>query len=202
MALTTNYSWDKPTVLGDVGAWGTKLNTLFDAVDSQVKTNDTAGLAASAAALAAANVAKAENLAFPICPAMMFRQQGITPPLMLDSNTPHAFVTKADTTAVLGAFYIPIVGLAVGFRITGFTSFGHAAAALFATCKLVYYSKDGTQTVVSAGHSLPTVNGQTTTSGLAHDILADKAYAFRFDISGNVSSDLAVYWAQPVVTRP
>lgn len=38
MATTTNYGWTKPTVGGDNGAWGTILNSLFDAVDSALKT--------------------------------------------------------------------------------------------------------------------------------------------------------------------
>lgn len=46
MALTTNFGWDKPTVGGDSGAWGTKLNTLADDVDADLKTvKDTADAA-------------------------------------------------------------------------------------------------------------------------------------------------------------
>lgn len=46
MPLTTNYSWDKPTVGGDSGAWGTKLNTVIDNIDSQVKTVENTATAA------------------------------------------------------------------------------------------------------------------------------------------------------------
>jgi len=30
MSTTPNYGWDKPTVGGDAGSWGTKLNTILD----------------------------------------------------------------------------------------------------------------------------------------------------------------------------
>jgi hypothetical protein len=38
MANTLNYGWTKPTVGGDTNAWGTELNTLFDAADASLKT--------------------------------------------------------------------------------------------------------------------------------------------------------------------
>lgn len=38
MANTANYGWVKPTVAGDTNVWGTELNTLFDAVDANLKT--------------------------------------------------------------------------------------------------------------------------------------------------------------------
>jgi len=38
MATTTNYGWTKPDVNGSTGAWGSILNTLFDAVDSALFT--------------------------------------------------------------------------------------------------------------------------------------------------------------------
>lgn len=37
MATTPNYGWEIPTVGGDSGAWGTKLNTLFNAADAALK---------------------------------------------------------------------------------------------------------------------------------------------------------------------
>ena len=48
MADTVNFSWTKPTVGGDSGAWGTILNTLFDDQDTDVdliKTTADAALA-------------------------------------------------------------------------------------------------------------------------------------------------------------
>lgn len=38
MATTPNYGWTVPTVGGDSGAWGTILNTAFNAADASLKT--------------------------------------------------------------------------------------------------------------------------------------------------------------------
>lgn len=38
MSDTTNFGWTKATVGGDSGAWGTVLNTLFDDIDTDLKT--------------------------------------------------------------------------------------------------------------------------------------------------------------------
>lgn len=46
MALTTNYSWTKPTVAGDTDAWGGELNADLDAIDAQVFTTTTTANAA------------------------------------------------------------------------------------------------------------------------------------------------------------
>lgn len=46
MADTAHYGWTKPTVAGSTGAWGTILNTLFDAVDSALYAVDTVASAA------------------------------------------------------------------------------------------------------------------------------------------------------------
>lgn len=35
---TTNFGWDVPTVGGDSGAWGTILNTLFNDIDTDLKS--------------------------------------------------------------------------------------------------------------------------------------------------------------------
>ncbi len=39
---TTNYGWGKPIDGGDFDNWGAELNAALDAIDGQVKANDTA----------------------------------------------------------------------------------------------------------------------------------------------------------------
>lgn len=46
MSTTTNYGWSKPTDGGDENTWGVELNTLFDAIDSEVHTVQVATAAA------------------------------------------------------------------------------------------------------------------------------------------------------------
>jgi len=57
MALTTNFSWDKPDVGGEQGAWGGILNLLIDAIDTELNTTNTNVTAATATADAALPVA-------------------------------------------------------------------------------------------------------------------------------------------------
>ncbi len=59
---TTNYGWQKPIDGGDFDNWGVELNTVIDAIDSQVKTNDTAAQGYAGAAQGA-SLQKAANLA-------------------------------------------------------------------------------------------------------------------------------------------
>lgn len=46
MADTTNFSWTKPTVGSDTGAWGGILNTLCDGIDTDLNTVKTTADAA------------------------------------------------------------------------------------------------------------------------------------------------------------
>jgi hypothetical protein len=57
MANTANYSWVKPTVGGDIGSWGTEANTLFDAVDTEVKNRQNEAAAAQTTANSATTTA-------------------------------------------------------------------------------------------------------------------------------------------------
>lgn len=46
MATTANFAWEKPTVGGDSGSWGTKLNTTLDDIDTDLDTANDAAQAA------------------------------------------------------------------------------------------------------------------------------------------------------------
>lgn len=197
MALTTNYSWDKPVPGGDVGAWGTKLNTLFDAVDATVKLRQTE----AATAQTAADLAKTENLTFP--PIAGGDGIGTLPAASYQQTPPHGktlFASGASDVDLL----LPIRGLAVGMRITGFTSFGQLATGVNSpTVALISYSKAAGLTVISAGHALAAGLAQRTTSGLTHDVVADTLYFFRVRMSGagSPTGTDEIQWVQPVVIR-
>jgi hypothetical protein len=47
---TTNFGWTPPVVLGDTGAWATKLNAVFDAIDAALKSVQNTASAALAKA--------------------------------------------------------------------------------------------------------------------------------------------------------
>ena len=59
---TTNYGWAMPVDGGDFDNWGVELNAVIEAIDGQVKTNDTnaQGYATTAQGL---SLQKAQNLA-------------------------------------------------------------------------------------------------------------------------------------------
>jgi hypothetical protein len=54
---TPNYGWNTPTVNGDLGAWGTKINQCLTDADEDLKAVETAASAASTAASAAQTTA-------------------------------------------------------------------------------------------------------------------------------------------------
>lgn len=112
MATTTNYGWDKPTNLGDVGAWGTKLNTLFDDADADVKAVEVK-----------ADKALAENLSLPLQLPLGFANAQANSDSFTILGAASNGLTCGRTTsgADSGTWIIPIYGLKTGTRITGFT---------------------------------------------------------------------------------
>jgi hypothetical protein len=56
---TPNYGWDLPTISGDLGAWGTKLNQALTDADVDVKAVETEAEAAQTTATAAQTTASA-----------------------------------------------------------------------------------------------------------------------------------------------
>jgi hypothetical protein len=164
---TTHFSWDVPTVTGDTGAWGTILNTLFDTADADLRAN--AGK-------------PSEQLLIPA-------SLGQGAPDWKPSNSTGSPEMAVVHTGSQFPLIIPLgERLRVGQRITGFTSRGYVTGTAAAgTVSLHYMDNTGVITTVSAGHSLPTAEAETTTSGLTHDVAANRAYFIKVNTSGAVS---------------
>lgn len=198
MAVTTNYGWTKPTVGGDSGAWGGIVNTVLDSIDAAVKARETE----AAAALAAANVAKAENLSFPL---LFTGTLGQAPVSTLGSPTTsrnYQYVNFALGSSDQVLIVVPISGLTPGMRITGYKYRGLKNCLL--TVELLEIDTTGAATTVSSDTSLGNGAEATITVGsLSKDVTADKHYMFRCSFVGTgVSGTNYVRWLQPTVTRP
>lgn len=211
MADTTNYTWTKPDVNGSNGTWGTILNAALDAIDTDLKAVDDVADSAQADATAAqtdATAALAENLSFPIILAAGGFEESETSPKFAIRTMTEAGGSGASTpvvkhTATGGAghsFYIPIEGLAVGMRITGFKSYGDRGDD-DGTVNLIYFDETGAMSSVG-GHNLAASFGEASTTGLTHDVLENKRYAFEFVANSVTVVGSYLYAVQPIVTRP
>lgn len=204
MAVTLNYSWVKPTVSGDVGAWGTILNTLCDAVDADLKLRQTA----AATAQTAADLAKAETLARVNAPIIGSAGQvdhlastNFTMDLERNELTLRIPTTAPASMSAIAMF--PIHGLVPGMRITGLKSRGIAPTNTFLSVGLFYQDSGGAANTISGGGSHGTSEGTVVTSGLAEDVVADRAYYFKASFSRTAGAGQAyLQFVQPVVIRP
>jgi hypothetical protein len=175
---TTHFGWTQPTVGGDTGAWGTILNTMHDLIDADIRVN--AGK-------------PSEQLLIPAVNGHGLQWNSV------EASRPSLTAFIANTP---GNLYVPIgERLRVGQRITGFTSKGAITPNAAATVELWYTDSSG-DTQVSAGHSLPGSLGETTTSGLTHDVVADRAYFIKVDPSGPTGSIELVYVKLTVIKTP
>ena len=157
MPTTAKFSWTTPTPGGSSGTWGATLNALADAIDAAMYP--TAGKLSEAGLLA----------------------------LTMGSSQAGWQIDGAVAAATPGPspLFVPIPFAKPGVRITAFTSRGVISGTMTATVKLVYYDATGTETVVSSGHSIPGVLGNTTTSGLTHDVATGRQYFIRVDCVGS-----------------
>lgn len=171
---TTNYAWGEPTPGGSTGVWALNsaggLNYLHQQIDTELFRVE--GLVNASASLT-------------------------EQPLIIPST---AYTPSGTWTGGIGgvleygsintgnyAVLIPLLHLRTGVRITGFTSYGAVGGTRTATVALKMMNTDGSATTISAGHALPlTTAAQTTTSGLTHDVVADKAYYIDIKPAGGV----------------
>lgn len=191
MAVTANFGWIKATVSGDNGAWGTILNTMFDQIDNEVKVAETS----AATALAAANVAKAETLAFANAPVQAIEGQ---------ETTGSVIRTGASLSCTANdVVYIQMRGLAPGLRLTQLRSRGIAPAGGAAlTVTLAYIDNLNVETIVGSTTSHGT--GESTQVGavIAHDVAADRSYYFKIALTRGAGTAPSCRFVQAIVTRP
>lgn len=226
MALTTNYSWDKPTVGGDVGAWGTKLNTLFDGVDTQVKNRQTEAAAALAAAGVAdakavvadgkAVVAEAETLAM----ANRFRKgaeavvhggcfaSGAVNTLFPSSSGTLGFLASGASGAAAFAAVWHLPELVIGMRITAFQTRTLISGGGDWTITYSLTRRDDTtqgNVSVLASHVISTAGSDQTgtSSGLSIDVAAGKVYSIEVSaVRNSGATSITIYHSKLTVTRP
>lgn len=174
MATTANYGWTKPTVLGDVGAWGTIANTLFDAVDAQVKAIDIVAAGADAKAVVAqVDIVEIATITYHASEGTEIR--GANPSTFQPG--PSTAVIPAGNPSSREIWYV-LDGLCPGLRITSIYSRAQKATGIncILDVKLLYADGAGTSTLVSAGHSHTTSLATLTTAGINHDVVAGRRY--------------------------
>jgi len=159
---TTNYGWDVPAVGGDTGAWGTILNLVFDAIDTDLKTVDDRVV-----------VVEAQADALFLARMLILGASG--------DGAGWAALGKTMAVAVVdvgtGSLTIPLPHLRPGMRITGFSSFAATSAGTL-TCSLRKVDVAAVDSEVSAGHAV--TGALDSTTGLTEDVVADTAYYLRF----------------------
>ena len=100
------------------------------------------------------------------------------------------------------SFAIPLPHLRTAQRVTAFTSYGSAACGDAAATVSLYYIDDTANPIqVGASHNLPASPGAVTTSGLTHDVLANKGYCIEVVPTGSAGT-LQLFYVQLTVTRP
>ncbi len=113
MATTTNYSWTKPTVLGDLGAWGTELNTTLDGIDTQMKTTDNK----AAAALPMAGGAMTGRVDLKTSTSARVDKGSISGAQSLDLSAAQAFTATATGAITWTIANLPAGTFAVGLTL-------------------------------------------------------------------------------------
>lgn len=165
---TTHFAWDQPNVGGDTGAWGTVNNTLHDNVDKTIR-----GMAGK----------PSEQM---LLPATSGAGNGW---VLVNDGAPARLIASISFPTTGGLYEIPLPRLLPGQRVTGFTSRGYRTGTGTCAVKLCYRDATGARTEVSAGHSLPAAEGDTTTGALVHDVAASRAYYIEFTPTNLVAGD-------------
>lgn len=213
MPSTPQYSWTIPTVGGDTDIWGNILNsTTFPAIEQTILSIDDRVTALESASPGAdGTTALAALDEQPILWAQFGAEASYAAHAWIHFNTYVKSEPANNGVGAEGTWLIGLPHLRTGQRITAFTSFGRQNTTGTTTTSLIslcYLDTSGAETVVSAGHALPfstTTPSSTTTSGLTHDVGADRAYYIKaqaLDPAGQGVPISYLYWVQLTITRP
>ncbi len=173
MPVTTNYGWTMPTEGGDSGTWDTILNTMFQAIDTTVKSVENKTDQQYGVAYIPGN-AGADGLNF-----------------FSSSNPEGAAIHMGG--GLVTPLVIPI-RVRPGHRITGWAVRGKDAN-LLSVARLGYRDNAG-GAFVQVGTDKTLASASHTTyseSGLTHDVLADRIFYIKVTPSVGASA-LAVDW--------
>jgi hypothetical protein len=144
-----------------------------------------------------ADDALAENLDFPLyCLPQVAVFQGAVAD---DIGTRSITGIQLNDPGSVG-YSVPITGLKVGMRITGFKSRAQAPAGTTVTVELDYNDSAGGNVAVGS-HSHGAAMAIVTKSGLSHDVVANRQYFFIVLMDRGVSGVPIAQWVQPIVER-
>jgi hypothetical protein len=164
-----------PTEGGNTGTWDTILNALFQDVDDQMFLVE-----------AKADVASASGVGDFLLSATGALEGW--PAGVPENNWYFTGGGRANTDSLPNDLFFRLPSLPVGHVIDAIRSYGNITAGPTFTVSLLRLAQDGTITVVNAGHNLPTVAGETETTGIAHVILAETDYFIRVQRSAGTNT--------------
>lgn len=208
MATTANYGWTKPTVLGDVGAWGTIANTLFDAVDTEVKARQTQAAAAQTdATTALVDILETANAPIDVSSCSVLLSPSAWAAAAAGQTDGSLNLLGSGAAGPIFAV-VSIPQMPVGLRITAINSRIRAddanCSVIVKLCKRAFTAGGPTiiaqHTVTNTGAG---VRVTTTTGSLTEDIVANTVYYWHVTFQRTSGTGVtSLESLQLTITRP